>query len=145
MKNAARILWRASTNPDIDALRNTLRDEFSDPSLSAVDLYTGFNISRRAVLVCSKETITLAFEGSDPNELIKNAWANAKGPKWWNMPYPVYTDGNRVHSFFRDMWHAMRAAALDALSKAIESIVAKGAAPTRIVVTGFSMGGGVST
>jgi dienelactone hydrolase len=39
----------------------------------------------------------------------------------------------------------VRAAAFDALSKAVEAIVARGVAPKRVVVAGFSMGGGVGT
>ncbi|KAH7079352.1 hypothetical protein BKA63DRAFT_563987 [Paraphoma chrysanthemicola] len=144
IKHAAHILWRASTNPDINTLRTTLQTDVSDASLTAIDLYTGINLSRRAVLIHSGDTITLAFEGSDPNELIKNTWASAKGPNWWDLPYPVYVDGNRVHSFFRDMWHGMRDAAFQALGEAVQSILARGGAVKNIVVTGFSMGGGVS-
>ncbi|KAF2034490.1 hypothetical protein EK21DRAFT_97575 [Setomelanomma holmii] len=43
------------------------------------------------------------------------------------------------------MWHGMRKAASDELSKAVDGILAQGTTPKQIVVTGFSMGGGVST
>jgi hypothetical protein len=144
VKDAAHILWRASTNPDIGQLRNILAEDFSDPSLSARDLHTGINASRRAALVCYHENITIAFEGSDSTELLKNLWTDGKGPNLWNLPYPVYTNGNRVHSFYRDMWHGMRATTFDALSKVVDDIAAKGGVPKSLIMTGFSMGGGVS-
>ena len=50
VKDAAHILWRASTHSDTNALCNTLAGDFSD-SLSVKDLHTGINSSRRAVLV----------------------------------------------------------------------------------------------
>jgi hypothetical protein len=104
------------------------------------------NISRRAVIVTERHKITLAFEGSDPNELINNTWANAKGPNWWYIPYPVFhDDGNRVHNFYRDMWHRMRQAIFVELDNAIQSLLLEGFVPSAIIVTGFSMGGGVST
>jgi hypothetical protein len=70
---------------------------------------------------------------------------DGKGPGWWQLPYAVYEDGNRVHSFFRDMWWAMRQATYDALRCGVEDIAARDAVPEQIVISGFSMGGGVST
>jgi hypothetical protein len=146
VKDAAHILWQASNHSDINALRGTLCQHYSNSSLTAVALHTGINTNRKAVLVSSNETITLAFDGSGPDELIMNTWTMAKGPYAWNIPYPVYNDdGNRVHRFYRDMWYGVRAATFDALSKAVKDIVARGVAPERVVVAGFSMGGGVST
>jgi hypothetical protein len=145
IRDAAKILWLTSSNPDINALRDQLKVNYLNTLLSATDLHTGINGSRKAVLVASNEKLTIAFEGSAPGELIMNTWANAKGPNWWDIPYPVFTEGNRVHSFFRDMWYGMRAALFEAFSAAIQKIVEEGAVPKQIIVTGFSMGGGVST
>ncbi|KAH6288706.1 hypothetical protein HBI39_215510 [Parastagonospora nodorum] len=149
IKDAAHILWRASIHPEISPLRDTLAGDFSYPSLFAKDLHTGINSSRRAIIVRYHDNITIVFEGTGSDALVMNLWTNlwadAKGPNIWDIPFPVYTDGNRVHSFYRDMWHGMRASTLDALSEAVKCIVAKGNAPKSIVVAGFSMGGGVST
>jgi hypothetical protein len=145
IENAAQILALASANSDINAFRNQVAAHYPGTSVSATDLHTGINVSRRAVLVSCDENITIAFEGSDPTELWKNTWANAKGPNWWDLPYPVYTQGNRVHSFFRDMWHGMRPTLFGALSGVIQNIIPSDSVPRLITVTGFSMGGGVST
>ncbi|KAH8723125.1 hypothetical protein GQ44DRAFT_657310 [Phaeosphaeriaceae sp. PMI808] len=145
IKEAAQILSHESYTPDVNVLRAGLQNHFVDPILTVVDLHTGFNAGRKAVLVNSHERITVAFTGSGSDGLWRNTWANAKGPNFWDIPYAVYTDGNRVHSFFRDMWHAMRSATFHALSQAVDSIVAREAVPRQIIITGFSMGGGVST
>jgi hypothetical protein len=145
IKDAAHILFQASTHPDTTALVNNLRAHYSDPSLTAIDLHTGVNETRKAVLVSSNEIITIAFEGSTDNELYKNVWTMAKGPNWWDIPYPVYdVNGHRVYSFYRDMWNGMRVVAFEALKKAVEEMAKQGKLPKRLVVTGFSMGGGVS-
>jgi hypothetical protein len=143
--DAARILWLASISPDINAVRHQLPTYYPNTSYSATELWTGLNASHRAVFVAINESITIAFEGSDRNELVKNTWANAKGPNLWDIPYAVYNDGNRVHSFFRDMWHGMRDATFRALSEAIRNTKEKGSTPRKITITGFSQGGGVST
>ncbi|KAF2034489.1 hypothetical protein EK21DRAFT_19143, partial [Setomelanomma holmii] len=54
----------ASEHRDVDALQAALKDHYSDPKLTAVDLHTGINLSRRAVLVCTHGKITIACEGS---------------------------------------------------------------------------------
>ncbi|CAI9635564.1 unnamed protein product [Alternaria burnsii] len=143
--DAARILWLASISPDIIAFRHELPTYYPNTSYSATELWTGLNASRRAVFVAIDENITIAFEGSDRNELVKNTWANAKGPNWWDIPYAVYDGGNRVHSFFRDMWYGMRDETFRALSEAIRNIKEKGSTPRKITIAGFSQGGGVST
>ena len=71
-----------------------------------------------------------------------NTWTDGSG--WLGIPYPVFENGNRIHSFFRDMWHAMRQATFDALDSAVQDMAARGATPKQIIVTGFSMGGGIS-
>jgi hypothetical protein len=145
IKNAAQILQLTSVSPDTNTLRNQIAAHCVDtPLLLVTELHTGINVGRSAVLVLRGETVTIAFQGSHQDELVKNAWVNAKGPNWWDIPYPVYTGGHRVHSFFRDMWHGMRTALFSALAEAIQSISQRHSVPKLITVTGFSMGGGVS-
>ncbi|KAF2006155.1 hypothetical protein P154DRAFT_559300 [Amniculicola lignicola CBS 123094] len=144
IEDAAGILWRSTLTPDISAVATALQDHYQNPNLIVSELKTGFNVSRRAVVVCNSEKITIAFLGSDPKELHKNWWINAKGPAFWDWPYPVYENGNRIHSFFRDMWYGVRLATYGALSSAVEDMAARGATPKQIIVTGFSMGGGIS-
>lgn len=95
--------------------------------------------------MCTKDIITIAFEGCHADDMMKNLWTDVKGPNWWDLPGPAYSpDGNRVHSFFRDMWSGMRKAALEALDDAVRCMVARGTEPKEVIVTGYSMGGGVS-
>ncbi|KAH7130694.1 hypothetical protein B0J11DRAFT_430374, partial [Dendryphion nanum] len=144
IKDAANILWRSTLTPDFSTMTSAFQDHYQNPELSAKELHTGMNDSRRAIVVSNGEKITIAFLGSSPNELHMNLWINAKGPGWWEWPYPVYENGNRIHSFFRDMWHGMRQATFDALSSSLDDMVARGATPKQIIITGFSMGGGIS-
>ncbi|EME83603.1 uncharacterized protein MYCFIDRAFT_136419 [Pseudocercospora fijiensis CIRAD86] len=104
VKDAADILWRVSLDSDISAIQTALRNHYSDPNLTAQDLFTGINNSRRAVVICTGQKITVAFEGSHPEEWYKNMWTDGKGRQWWEFAYP----------------------------------------PKQIIITGFSMGGGVS-
>jgi hypothetical protein len=115
-------LWRSTLTPDISAIATALQDHYQNQNLSVSELHTGLNVSRRGIMVCDGEKIAIAFLGTDPNELHMNLWTDAKGPAWWDLPYPVYENGNRVHSFFRDMWHGMRLATYDALSSAVEDM-----------------------
>lgn len=145
VRRAAGILWRSSICPDIDFLTTSLQQHFQNPYLRALDLRTTLNASRRGVVVCDGENITIAFIVSDPKEANRNLWSHAKGPDWWDVLYPVYDDnGNQVHSYFRDMWHAMRQITYGALSKAVDEVTRRGAAPKHITVAGYSMGGGIS-
>jgi len=144
IRHAAGVLWRASIAEDDSSLCPALQNHFSDPSLTAVNLHTGINRPRRGVVMCTKDSITLAFQGCHPDEAIQNLWVCAKGPNWWDIPFPVFSDGNLVHSFFRDLWWDMRRATLEALDEAIRSMVARGTEPKEVIVTGFSMGGGIS-
>lgn len=144
IREAASVLHRGSNAPDMHTITNTLQTHYQNPNLTVSELQTGFNASRRGIVVCHDKVTTIAFFGSDPNELHMNMWTDAKGPNWWELPYAVYENGNRVHSFFRDMWHAMRSATYDALSRAVEDLAARDAAPERVIITGFSMGGGIS-
>lgn len=144
IEDAVNILWRSTLTPDISAVATALQDHYQNPNLSVSELNTVLNASRRGIVVCNSEKITIAFLGSDPNELHMNLWTDAKGPAWWHFPYPVHENGNRVHSFFRDMWHGMRVETYNALSSAVDDMAARGATPKQIIVTGFSMGGGIS-
>ncbi|OAL45382.1 hypothetical protein IQ07DRAFT_684305 [Pyrenochaeta sp. DS3sAY3a] len=144
IEDAASTLWRSTLFPDISVIATLLQDHYRNPNLRVSELKTRLSISRRGIVVCSAEKITIAFLGSDPNELHKSLWTDAKGPAWWDFPYPVYENGNRVHSFFRDMWHGMRQETYEALSSAVDEMAARGATPKQIIVTGFSMGGGIS-
>lgn len=144
IKDAAEILWRETLTPEISDLATALQERYQNPNLTASELNTGFNASRRGILVCNDEKITIAFPGSDPKELHTNIWILGKGPRWWEIPHPVFENGNMVHSFFRDMWHGMQQATYDALSSAVEDIAARGTTPKQIIVTGYSMGGGIS-
>ncbi|KAI8931193.1 hypothetical protein NX059_011543 [Plenodomus lindquistii] len=142
--HAAAALWCASKSPDLNTLRAALEERYSDPAVTAVDLWTGINNSPRGEVVCTNDTIIIAFEGSHPDELIKNTWTDGKGSNLWDLPYAVFTDGDCVHSFYRDMWWGMMQATFKGLDDAVKSISARGAQPRKIMVAGFSMGGGVS-
>ncbi|EUC41735.1 hypothetical protein COCMIDRAFT_29552 [Bipolaris oryzae ATCC 44560] len=142
VKDAADILWRSTLNADINAITAALRGHYQNPQLTISELYTGFNASRRAVVVYNTDKITIAFLGSELKEIYMNTWTDGKG--WLGIPYPVFENGNRIHSFYRDMWHAMRQATFDALDRAVGDMAARGATPKQIVVAGFSMGGGIS-
>ncbi|KAF2127856.1 hypothetical protein P153DRAFT_376802 [Dothidotthia symphoricarpi CBS 119687] len=88
ISEAAAVIWRASTCPHLDYFRTTLQNHLSDAKLTAIDLHTAIDNTRRAVVVCSREKITIAFQGSQPYELFKNTWIDGKGPKLWDLPFP---------------------------------------------------------
>lgn len=87
----------------------------------------------------------LAFQGSAPDELHKNFGANGKGPNWWDFPYDVHVDGNRVHSFYLDMWNGMKNNVFSAVDNAVGAMRVQNETPKKFIIAGFSMGGGVST
>jgi len=66
MKDVANILRQAAVIPDIDKLKTALRNDFDNQNLTAIDLHTGINVQRKAVAVCNKDTIVLAFQGAGP-------------------------------------------------------------------------------
>ena len=74
IKDAAHILWRTSYIPDVNNLRVELQNHYQTPSLQATDLYTGFNSTRRAVVICNGTKITIAFQGTGNGELRMNTW-----------------------------------------------------------------------
>lgn len=71
---------------------------------------------------------------------------DGRDPEWWKPHYPVYINENQVHSFYLDMWRGMETATYAALGNAVDEIVKKtGKPPNQIIITGHSMGGGIST
>ncbi|ATZ53960.1 hypothetical protein BCIN_09g07080 [Botrytis cinerea B05.10] len=132
VKHAALILWRASQISDVTALQNDLRnyDTISAPTI--INLHTGINRTRKAILINDQDTITIAFEGSTDDEILVNLWTDGKGPNWWNLPYPVYVYGNRVHSFYLDMWNGMKSAVFCALSDAVATMQDHSIVPKKI-------------
>ena len=90
VKHAALIIWKASQISDVTALQNDLRNHYMNPALTTVDIYTGINQSRKAILVHSHKTIMIAFQGSADNEIHMNLWTDGKGVNWWDLPYPVH-------------------------------------------------------
>jgi hypothetical protein len=81
IKNAAHIIFQASAHPSTTTLLDNLRTHYSDQTVTVTDLHTGINDNRKAVLVSSNDTITIAFEGSADNELWKNTWTMARSPR----------------------------------------------------------------
>lgn len=140
---AALVLCKASQLPDLSVLQNGLRNKW--PTSSVVELYTGINQGRKAVVSTHHDTIVIGFQGSGEDEIMKNMWTHGKGPNWWDIPYPVHLDGNQVHSFYLDMWNGMKDACLTALSKSITAMQQKDLSPSKVIIAGYSMGGGVST
>jgi predicted TIM-barrel enzyme len=49
-----------------------------------------------------------------------------------------------VHSFYLDMWLGMKAKALEGISEVVDDILNRGDVEG-IIITGHSMGGGLST
>ncbi|EMR88640.1 hypothetical protein BcDW1_2733 [Botrytis cinerea BcDW1] len=80
VKHATLILWRASQISDVTALQNDLRnyDTISAPTI--INLHTGINRTRKAILINDQDTITIAFEGSTDDEILVNLWTDGKGP-----------------------------------------------------------------
>ena len=108
----------------------------------AEHLDTGMkNMGKKAMLFRVDRTVVLAMEATKPNEMKMNAWSHAQTRKW-TVPYARFLDGRQVHSFYLDMWLGMREATFAALDKAIKSSGEK--PPERILITGHSMGGGIS-
>ena len=145
VKHAALILWKASQIPDVTALQNDLRNHYTNPASTTVDIHTGINQSRQAILVHNQDTIVIAFQGSADDEIHMNLWTDGKGANWWDLPYPVYVNGNRVHSFYLDMWNGMKTAVFSALGDAIATMRDHNIVPKKVIIAGYSMGGGEST
>jgi hypothetical protein len=121
-----------------------LEQELGEKLDAAVPLDTGLSVGRKGVLFRYQTTLVLAFEATKPDEMMKNAWSHAKDKKW-SLPYARYVDGRQVHSFYLDMWLGMRRATLEAITDSILELEKQGQAPSRIIITGHSMGGGIST
>lgn len=145
IKDAADIIWRTAITPSMNDLHTQLRSHYNNPDLSIVALHTGINADRKGTVVCNREKITISFVGSSQEETFRNFWTHGKGPGWWELPHPRYDKGNRVHSYYLDMWHGMQGTVYNALRTAVEEMAKRGLVPKQIIVTGYSMGGGVST
>jgi len=145
IKDAADIIWRTASTPDMNDLHSQLRNHYQNHDLSIVALHTGVNGDRKGTVICNGQKITIAFDGSSQDETFKNFWTHGKGPGWWELPYPRYDKDHRVHSFYLDMWHGMQGGAYAALRIAVQDMAARGVIPKQIIITGYSMGGGVST
>jgi hypothetical protein len=110
-----------------------------------VPLDTGLPaVGRKAVFFRMATTLVLAFEATKPNEMIMNAWSHGKDKKW-SLPYARFIDGRQVHSFYLDMWLGLRRETLKALTASIQDLERQGQAPSSFIVSGHSMGGGIST
>lgn len=98
VKDAADILWRTSKPQDLSAVICELRAHYNNPELTVVDPHTGVNAYRKGTVVCKRDVVTIAFDGSDSYETWMNFWTQGKSPGWWELPYPVFIDGNRVQT-----------------------------------------------
>lgn len=147
VKYAAVVLDKASQIPDLNDLQTALRNYFQNPDLTVIDIHTGMHVNRyrKAILVHNHRTIVIAFQGSGDDEIHLNLWINGKGPDWWELPYPVHINGDRVHSFYLDMWNGMKSAVFSGLANAVAKMREQDIVPEKVIITGFSMGGGVST
>ena len=112
---------------------------------TAVPFDTGLSAGRKAVLFRTGTRVILTFEATKPDEMKMNAWSHAKDPhQRWSLPYARYWEGRQVHSFFLDMWLGMRDQALLEITKTLEEAEAQGIQVDRFLITGHSMGGGIS-
>ncbi|KAJ9115728.1 hypothetical protein QFC24_006911 [Naganishia onofrii] len=103
-------------------------------------------VGQKAVFFRHESTkLVLAFEATKPKEMIMNAWSHGKDKKWNSLPYARYLDGRQVHSFYLDMWLGMRRATLKALTDNVLEIERLDKVPSSFIVSGHSMGGGIST
>lgn len=66
--------------------------------------------------------IVIAFQVSGDNEMYMNLWTDGRGTNWWHLPYPVYVNGYRVHSFNLDMWNALKTVTFSALGNVIAKL-----------------------
>jgi hypothetical protein len=74
IKDAAHMLWRTSYIPDVNALRAEMQIHYQTSVIQTADLHTGFNATRRAVLICNETKVTIAFQGTGDGELHMNTW-----------------------------------------------------------------------
>ncbi|KAJ9115982.1 hypothetical protein QFC22_005125 [Naganishia vaughanmartiniae] len=131
----------------LDETVPVIEEVIGGPMDAAVGLDTGISfIGQKAVFFRYEATkLVLAFEATKANEMIFNAWSHAKDDKWYALPYARFLDGRQGHSFYLDMWLGMRSATLEALTDNILKLEGQGKAPSSFIVSGHSMGGGIST
>lgn len=110
-----------------------------------VPLETGLWVGRKGMVFRYGTTVVVAFEATKDHELEANAWSHGNDDDAWSLPTARYVDGHHVHAFYLDMWLGMRVDALSAISDNFEELEKEGQAPSRLLVTGHSMGGGIST
>lgn len=122
----------------------SLEHQFGQKLDANVPLDTGFWMGRKGALFRFGTTVVLAFEATKANEVIRNTWSHANDKKWC-PPHPRYLEGRQVHSLYLDMWYGMRQAAKTAIVNTIIEMEEQRQTPSRLFVTGHSMGGGIST
>jgi hypothetical protein len=121
-----------------------MRRDTCDPNLTVLVFHTGVNVARKAVLVEHGTKVIIAFSGSSNDEIVKNLWTMGKRGNWYNIPFIVRLNGDEVQSFYLGMWNGMEDEVLRRLEMSLRRMVEREVVPTHIIVTGFSMGGGVS-
>jgi hypothetical protein len=112
---------------------------------SVVPLETELWVGRKGMVFRYGTTLVVAFEATKEHDMEANAWSHGTDDDAWSLPTARYVDGRHVHAFYLDMWLGMREAALPAISDELEEIEKEGQVPSRLLVTGHSMGGGIST
>jgi hypothetical protein len=110
-----------------------------------IPLETGLWVGRKGMVFRYGTTIVVAFEATKDNESEADSWSHGMDDDAWTLPNTRRVDGRRVHAFYLDMWLGMRVVALPAISYEIEELEKQGKAPSRLLITGHSMGGGIST
>jgi hypothetical protein len=110
-----------------------------------IPLETGLWVGRKGMVFRYGTTIVVAFEATKNHEFEADAWSHGMDDDAWTLPNARHVDGRPVHAFYLDMWLGMRMVALPAISYEIEELEKEGKVPSRFLITGHSMGGGIST
>ena len=76
-----------------DVLASELGKHLDDPALEVWLLRTMENTHHRGVIVRNKDSITIAFRATGPNEGRKNEWWMTKGPGSSDKPYKRVLEG----------------------------------------------------
>ncbi|EPE34849.1 alpha/beta-Hydrolase [Glarea lozoyensis ATCC 20868] len=144
IKDVAYFLWKSSEQASLQEAEIQMRRDTCDPNLNVLAFHTGVNVARKAVLVVHGSKVIIAFSGGSDDEIEKNLWTMSKGGNWYDIPFVVRVDGDEVHSFYLEMWNGMKEELLRQLEMNLRRMVEREVVPTHVIVTGFSMGGGVS-